>query len=306
MKKHLPAILAGLACLLAAICLYQISLLRDEIQRTRSDVNSQLSHVTSRVEGISGTVRASLEEQASLLTASAYELGEIDTEAWTVRLHCTVTPKAYTPGVTRATLYANGQEHAMALEGSAFATQIDVPLFNYAYAQDFQVVLEENGRLYTERLDWWLDTESLWPQVRATMSGSSSALHSDGALVYKYNSTVDLEIDGKAGADSMDVQSAALIAMLDGEEIDRKPMECDVEHQHYWLPLEESYTIPYGSRLELYAVVQDSYGLYYVQKIDQKDVGETGAVSNDEPWRMYYYASIYDADGTPLFGEDIE
>ena len=107
MKKHLPLILSAVACLLAAVCLWRIVLLEQAVEEQMHELRTLDSSVVN-LQSLPGQVQDALDRSASLLVDKNQSFGKLNTADYTVPMTVTVTPKEQTPGVTTATLVANG------------------------------------------------------------------------------------------------------------------------------------------------------------------------------------------------------
>lgn len=143
MKKNLSRLAVGAACVLAVFGLFKTASLKQEISRLQSDLNNQIRALNNSIDAIYDNVDAMLEEQNNLFSVSNWAYGDIDVEAKTTEVVCTIVPKAYTPGVTQAVMVCGGQEYPMSYADNRYTATLSLPLFEPA--GDWQVRLADNG-----------------------------------------------------------------------------------------------------------------------------------------------------------------
>lgn len=296
MKKHLPTILAAAACVLAIACLFELSALGERMERLDNAMGNRLSRMESAVYGISGDVSRAMEREASLLSGSGWEYGEVDIGARTVLLRCTVTPKEYRAGVTAAVLTLGGAQYPMTEENGQFAAEVLLPLFENT--EGARVVFSEGGVRRTEELEWSLSPRwDLLPSVYGDFSGQVSRSGGIGDWTWSGGAGLDAVFPREEGK----IVSMTAVWVLDGKKIDTAPMtverqgDCDF---YGYAELEKTLSLPEGSVCELYAEAADSFGLRYRVLLDRCAAG-----GDREPewqgWSMD--ASIYAPDGTLLY-----
>ena len=132
MKKNLSRLAVGAACVLAVFGLFKTASLKQEISRLQSDLNNQIRALNNSINAIYDNVDAMLEEQNNLFSVSNWAYGDIDVEAKTAEVVCTIVPKAYTPGVTQAVMVCGGQEYPMSYADNRYTATLSLPLFESA------------------------------------------------------------------------------------------------------------------------------------------------------------------------------
>lgn len=290
MKKNLSRLAVGAACVLAVFGLFKTASLKQEISRLQSDLNNQIRALNNSINAIYDNVDAMLEEQNNLFSVSNWAYGDIDVEAKTAEVVCTIVPKAYTPGVTQAVMVCGGQEYPMSYADNRYTATLSLPLFEPA--GDWQVRLADNGSLRTQRLDWFLDPKSealLCPQV--SIQGTSTGRQGEKGYDWTPAPMVVIDIEKKG---AFQVRSVELVEVLDGQEIGRIPVDLTEEgqkayaealskqsfaipepvstvsaspdyqgHANFLYCLDKLYLIPRGSLLELFVDVVDQNGFRY-------------------------------------------
>lgn len=335
MKPIVQKLLAAAAVLLLILCLYRIVALEDQLRMTENHLTNQVQQLRSDMNNLRYNIQSTLEEQASLLADHRWEYGEADMENQTVELHCSVTPKEFSAGSTTATLVTGEQEHPMELQNGSFVTTLDLPLL--ANESDWKVLFRNGNTVRTELLDWYLSPRyDYLPALHADISGSSYLNTNTKEKVSVYTRDQQIHIDIEATV-PFGVQSAAIIEVLDGKEVKRTPITLnpgtvydeveaasglftesevsvavsedgtevyDRTSYYYYDMLTDPIEIPFGSTLEIFVEVVDSYGLYHRVKIDHQSIDNTGGLVHDEDEWMWRGSEglIYDADGNLLWG----
>lgn len=98
MKKNLSRLAVGAACVLAVFGLFKTASLKQEISRLQSDLNNQIRALNNSIDAIYDNVDAMLEEQNNLFSVSNWAYGDIDVEAKTTEVVCTIVPRPTPPG----------------------------------------------------------------------------------------------------------------------------------------------------------------------------------------------------------------
>ena len=151
MKKNVSTIIAIISCVLLAFNTVKIIGLQEELDRLRSDMNDEIHTANRNIDNIYGDVTAMLEEEANQLAVSEWKYGDINIDARSAEVICTVVPKAYTPGTTQATIVCNGQEYALTYADEQYTATIELPLFGRNELS--MVKLNDNGTIRTQELD---------------------------------------------------------------------------------------------------------------------------------------------------------
>jgi len=343
MKKNPSLFVSVVSCILVVICLMQISGLKSEINSLRSTVNNMSSQTSNDISNIYGTVREMMEEQTNQLTASDWAYGEIDIDARTAEVVCTVVPKIYNPDVTKASLVYDGNEVPMEHKNGQYSVTLSLSLFDETRIE--QVLLEDEGTIRTQTLDWYIYPryEALL-NVHATSSGRTSSTPSGGEVTVQKECSVNIHVERKGG---FQVRSVEIVEILDGEEIGRIPVDITPEGQQAYseaigkrgeavpenvtsaeapamsdnityagsevfvFDLNKKYQVPYGGMLEIYVDVVDGNGLRYRSFVDCHAFTEKGEPDDlrEEELRIYERGEpmyIFDETGAVVYEVDKE
>ena len=335
MKKNLSTIITSIACVLLAFNSVKIIRLQEEIDRLRSDMNDEIHTVNRNVDGIYSKVQDMLEEEANQLAVSEWKYGNINIAERTAEIICTVVPKIYTPNRTQTAIVCNGQEYALTYADDQYTAKIELPLFERSELN--MVRLNDNGTIRTQELDWIIEPrQEALLLSHAGMGGSAAGKPGNGEYIWSTEYTVMIDIQKKG---EFQIQSAELVEVLDGKEINRISIDLSKEGQEAYrealsktdepVPevasravnhdgsvyestasfiyfLDKDYHIPNGSMLELYIDVVDGNGLRY------RSFAECLAITADgepddlrmEEKQMYAFAEavmIFDEAGNVIF-----
>lgn len=290
-----------------------------------------MSNISNNVSNIYATIDSKLEQQASLLTAEAWEYGNADYDAKTVELLCTITPREYTEE-TEAVIFIGDTAYAMTRRGADFTAAVDIPLC--AGTNSCKVVFRDGNSCRTEALDWYLSPRyDYLPIVYAQFDGGSMGKVENDTYIYSAKGVINIQVDGKGDYGFV---SAVLVEELDGREQGRTDIVLDnadffENYQNgngtrpekvisdntssqqefyaggpFYYELDKEYTIPFGSILTLYVELEDQNGLLHRCIIERQEISHSGELLDDESWMWRgIEASIYDADGNPLSEPDL-
>ena len=294
MMRWLPTVAL---CILLVVCLVRIHELERQLERETGYLQSQIQSLEGTISNIYSNVDEQLEKEASQLADSGWELSNVDVDARKAVVECSVTPKVYENGVTRAFLICNGQEYEMKMKQGTFTAEIEAELFEVTAVS--QVLLKDGERIRTEYLDWNINPrEMLLPDMHASLNGTRSF----GPMGKNYNTLncdgeIEIHIDSKG--DRTEIRSMKLLKVLDGEVLESRSVPADEDGQ-YMIAMKEKSEVPFGRRFELVAEAVDQYGLVYRTIVHRWDSDAEGQPVDNMDW-FGYGASIYDGSGKLLY-----
>lgn len=321
MKKQIPAmilILLLIVCLIVSTM--EISALRQEIKdlgnrlsmeaiTLRQDI-SNVAHTASRA------VSDALQEDSDPLRSIDWEWLALDTAERTVTTRITALPKTYDAELTTASLTIGGQNVPMTLVGSEYVAEIDLPLL--ADTALTSVQLTDGSTVHTSLVDATLRPRSSFlPRISATFPGSGTGRVQDGAYVWTFTGSVELELS--TPQEHITFTDIALVTRVGGEETSRQPLtslsasmgqktataRADGYNTNisYNSELDITASAPFGSTMEVYVEAADSLGLIHRVWLWGYAISETGNVTSlqDLP---EYFGAIYTPDGTLLYQPD--
>lgn len=261
--RFLPLILAAAACVLAALCLWQVLQLKSQLKDTTLSQAEQLSAMDAALQSLPHQMEDALHTQSSLLANYDWHYGDLNPETGTLPVTFTAVPKEQTASVTTATLVCNGKSYPMeAQDTGSFTVTLEVPLLQSLAFQ--QVILAEGPQQRIEALDLQeaAGTEELlhpWITLDTTASLENDQLvYEDGSL------SIAQMTPGQ-------VQSVTMVAAVDGKEVGKTPIPWEdvPEGSEAYFPFDTAYPAASGRVFTLSAEVVDSYGLRYVILVDQ-------------------------------------
>lgn len=325
MKKHLPTILTVVACILAAFCLMRVLDLEQQVNRMNSDLSGDINLLRDSVNGISGNIRDAIEQQANLLSSTAYEFSDPKDETRSVTLKYTVTPKQYHPEQTELTLVSDVGNHPMQYQDGSYTATFEVPLFGTTVIQS--VLIEQDGVITTQRIDEYLaPREQFVPTVHANYSGSSTVTRKNGSdsaiKTYQGNVTIDIKQTPIETA----IRSVEIWEWMDGEIFAKT--ELSLNKQEAWessglerptedadavFPAHYSHSlkgykleIPYGSAYEMVVAVTEQSGRMHRIIVDRVEIDAAGDVQKSQVDWYNDSAYVYAPDGECIYEPEYE
>ncbi len=329
--KYKPSPLACLAaagCVFSAVCLYKISALENQLQSLQNNTSNQLYNLQDSVRSVYGQVQSALEEQDNLLSLAETEYTRLDPDSRQVWVRCTVRPKEYTAGVTQVYALLEGQRYPLVLENDAYTGEIPLPLLSESRIDT--VLLAEGDTLRSQAVDWYFyPRQDYLPTVYVSFSGNDGASSRNGQVTQQVKGLLTAEV---YAADSFAAEQMDVVALLDGEEIWRTAADLRYEGQKGYLDLynqnrssaialpapedfaqgkggslycylDQSWQIPAGSSLQLYAEITDASGLHYWALAGAYTVDDQGVFDIQRELDSQE-CSIYDSRGQLLWKAD--
>ena len=309
MKQNLKNILLIINTILLIVCLVQIADLRAELQNMRFNTSNQLSNILTNVNNSHSYIEEKLEENASIISKSEFEFGEIDIKAGTVEVSAYVIPKEYQPNVTQAFFLCGDEEVPAEYVGGKYVVTMNLPLFEDVNIPS--VMFKENGTIRTESLDWFFNPRAeLLPYVYAYNAGSFSVGKSEkkeNVGTWTFSGDVEIDVAGKY-RDEFKVDTAEIVRFLDGKEVERFDitLEAMTAHNTFSYNWNPTYEIPFGSTQELFVDITLKNGLVYRSWISYCRMDEQGNPIEDNGYWENLEASIYDTEGNVLYSVDEE
>ena len=309
MKQNLKNMLLIINTILLIVCLVQIADLRAELQNMRSNMGSRLSDILTNVNNSYSYIEEKLEENASIISKSEFEFGEIDIKAGTVEVNAYVIPKEYQPDVTQAFFLCGDEEVPAEYVGGKYVATMYMPL--YEDVMMASVMFKENGTIRTESLDWFFNPRAeLLPYVYAYNAGSFSVGKSgekENVSTWTFSGDLEIDVVGKY-RDEFKADTAEIVRFLDGKEVERFDitLEAMTAHNTFSYNWNPTYEIPFGSTQELFVDVTLKNDLVYRSQISYCRMDEQGNPVEDDGYWEKLEADIYDTEGNLLYSVDDE
>ena len=320
MKKQLPSLILSCALIVClAVCMVQISGLRSEVQTLKSQLSMDISSLRGEISGVSSRTAAAvsnaLNEDSDPLRSINWEWLALDTAKRTVTTRITALPKTYDAELTTASLTIGGQNIPMTLVGSEYVAEIDLPLL--ADTALASVQLTDGSTVHTSLVDATLRPRSSFlPRISATFPGRGTGRVQDGAYVWTFTGSVELELS--TPQEHITFTDIALVTRVGGEETSRQPLtslsasmgqtataraDGYTTNSSYSSELDVTASAPFGSTLEIYVEAADSLGLTHRVWLWSYEISQSGDVTHI-PDLPQFFGAIYAPDGTLLFQPD--
>lgn len=327
MKNKILKVITVLLCIAVTVCGYFIYNLSENLESTRTNCNHRIDQMHNEIQSIYANVDRMLEEKASIISSENYEFGKMSTDNHTVELICTVTPKEYITGKTKAEIYINSRAYSMTENNGSFSAIVSIPLFEESKTE--KIVFTEDDTVRTqETVQYFLPKTDYLPDMSVSFTGSYSNTNKNRKYIETVNGNLDICIYGQT--DNLEIVSLDLIEASNGKELSRKPIS-SFENAHpakesffasesivavpdmssgdsqldYSVKLNRNFEIPFGEHLVVYVEMKDSNGLVYRSRLFSRSISDTGALLSNNEIEGSSFAEIYSADGKLLYSEGV-
>jgi len=304
MKQNVKNILLIINTALLVVCLVQIADLRAQLQNMQSNTGNQISNILANLNNSYSYMEETLEEQASIISKSEFEFGEIDIKAGTVEVNAYVIPKEYQPDVTQVFFLCKDEEIPAEYVGGKYVATMKMPL--YEDVMMASVMFKENGTIRTESLDWFFNPRAeLLPYVYAYNLGSYSfgkSKEKEKVGTWTFNGDIEIDVHAKY-REEFEIETAEIVRFMDGKEVARFDITLDAmtAHNRFSYNWNPTYEIPYGSTQEIFVDITMKGGMVYRSWISYCRMDEQGTPIDDDGYRENLEADIYDTDGNLLY-----
>lgn len=169
--------------------------LNNQVTKVKNQITYTIDNtsvILSEVQAMQDNIKATLEEEASLISSWSISLDSTDFKNQTYTVDIDVTPKEYSE-TTETRIFFGTQEFPLTLEDYHFVGKAELSL-SEDYAGNVTVLFVDGGKRNTEVLDHYEGVLSLFDDV-ATGIMSTNPTYDKGKL--DINSDVDIFIDGK-------------------------------------------------------------------------------------------------------------
>jgi len=298
-KEKLPIYLSAVMLILLALCFYRIGRLEGQLSAVQNNIqnslNSQYSALSMQVDNLAGQLANAQLESESQLSESGWEFGGYDADTGMVAVLVHLNLKECDPTTTQVTVNCNDSPRLMRWDGTQFVAQLDLPLMETS--QVTTVLMEDNGVLRTQNLDWTIcPVEQMMLHADGWFECTGMVEQKDGKLLDQRHGTV--VISAYAENDDRAVESIDLVWMADDAELSRQAVDMSYAAQaqaaesinypinvdagayengkggQYFASITDDRTVSQDATLSLYAVVTDDLGLQYWVLCDMTYVGD--------------------------------
>ncbi len=302
-KKNITLIISVLCLILCGLTYLKTLSLADQIysmQTRLNALNDNLNSVSGNIGSISTDVRNSLNESASILAKTDYDMGKINTENNTVEVNFNITPKEYKEGST-AKIYINNVPYDMTYSNGNF-----VYTYTGSVEKDItpnKIEILSNGVSYFESLENLSINakETFFPYIYADFNYSKSDV-ANGKL------TLDGDINAnyaKYSDTDYEIVSAKAIALVNDKTVKEYTGELENNGDVYsYIHISDTFDIGNSGKFRLILVTTDSRGYIYENTLFGLSTNTSGTILNDGNSNEYYLTRVYDKDHNFLFDKE--
>ncbi len=310
MNEKNRRIILGVIIALQVVILISLYFIHNKVERlqianTSNFIHRELNNLSNdfiRLEN-------KMDEDASLLSDSYLEMGQMDVKSLTYPLTFCVVPKAYTEN-SKVYLSLNDERLELKRAGDVFKATIDADA--KASYQPTAITIENDGVLQNQKLSRRDKLEvreyfyTVFPDIETNFSGSISYgdFSSKGTCLIRYNNdyivNVSSDMADKFERQVFNVEGVKLIVELNDRQIetyDVPVLEQVDGHTDYLINLDQSYELKKGDTLKMTIVANVEHAFTYEKVVEMY----TASASRDDnkkrkEWRAKP-ALIKDVDG---------
>lgn len=302
-KKNLSLIITVICLILCGLTYLKTLSLTDQIysiKNTLNSLNNNYSNISGSIGSISADVRNSLNESASILAKTNYNMGEINSGNNTVEVKFNITPKEYKEGST-AKIYINNVPYDMAYSNGDFVYTYNGPIETDINPDKIEIL--SNGTSYSESLEnLSINTkEMFFPYIYADFSYSKSDVTGG-----KLNLEGDVNVNYTKYSDTdYEIVSAKAIALANDKTV--KEYTCELENNgdvYSYIHISDTFDIGNNGKFRLILVTTDSRGYIYENTLFGLSTNVSGTILNDGNSNEYYLTRVYDKDHNFLFDKE--
>ena len=293
----------NIVCLaLLLMCFVKIRWMENELSNIRNNLNSNYSMLRSDISFISNNIRYELEQQASLISDSGFDVTNLNIKDKTAVVDCYVVPKTYSPQQTSATILCNGVEYPMTLENGRYTANITFPITEEVF-EISSVSFTEDNTIRTQKIGWQINPKyDLIPTAYIYYSGSMSQDYGE-TITRKYQGSIDIDFEHRDFVE--EIKDVQVYMIIDGKEVWRDSPEVEVLHKDDYMlscraDIQQNFELKRGSTILMIAEITDNNGWKYRSVLEDATIGEKG---NPIPNRDYNHgqADVCDAEGNIIF-----
>lgn len=322
MKKNWQSILTVIMAILLIVCLVQINSLTERVNQLNTNFSSQMNIVRESINSISWNVQNSLEQQASILSDSSWEYGEVNVAKKTAAVQISITPKEYDANTTHAYVSAGTRSFPLTLNSGSFVGTLELPLFQETHLDKVRFV--EGNTTRTEKLDWYfMPANDKLARVYADFSYNYQLGQvKDGKRALSLTGDLNINIDN---ATEGQFKNVVLSMWENDKEIKHEDITAKISsgsdgasavtgangagtliHEsgdslYFYYSIDEDFDLENGKTYTLYCEISDENGLCYRSTLWQLGLSEQGAEKDGDFADMGTAADIYDSKGNLLY-----
>lgn len=302
-KKNITLIISVLCLILCGLTYLNTLSLADQIYSMQTKLNSlndSLNSLNRSMGSITTDVRNSLNESASILAKTNYNVGEINSKNNTVEVKFNITPKEYKENST-AKIYINNVPYDMAYSNGDFVYTYTGPIETDINPDKIEIL--SNGVSYSESLEnLSINTkEMFFPYIYADFNYSKSDV-ANGKLSLEGDVNVNY---AKYSDTDYEIVRAKVIALVNDKTV--KEYTCELENNgdvYSYIHISDTFDVGNSGKFRLILVTTDSRGYIYENTLFGLSTNDSGTILNDGNSNDYYLTRVYDKDHNFLFEKD--
>ena len=284
------------------ISFFKIYDLSEQINQINENLIYRDQDIRNQIDSIYANVDNKLNKQASLFSNFSYEDGKFHHENNTAELIIELMPKTVTDDMTLS-VTMDGKDIPLKRTGNTFKGTITVDAFKY-YEEKPVVNIKTAGEIKTQVLDD-IYLEYLYQNHLGSLTAHSSlsftyskyAVNDSKEKTVTFNGYVTSYYSNpKLSTDN--IKKAYIVTELNGKEVDKTDITTKMELSEYEFCSNVSYSKSFKATdndvIEVYAVVEDSYGYIHKYLADHHTIKDNGA-DTYQPEEM-----IFDKNGNLL------
>lgn len=288
--------LCALSLAFSGLCLWNIYQLRGELERQTHqlmNLENLSGQVSDTVRSVPSLVRSALDEAFAVFSKYESSFSDTLTPQGTGEIQVQLIPRQWAQDTTVQVLYQedDGPQQSVQAQrsGEGYEYTASIPFSISADKISLTGSTVSQGVTSLQPLEDFYAPKSYYTQSLGFPELFGSTQYQNGSL--KTDWEVSLHCDGGQLWDEKEppLVSCDLVMELDGEEIDRLPLEADSSvfpPRDYSLKVQKEYACQPGQRLTVKMVAQDPIGFTYEQTADSYQIQSNGV---DPDFDRYSY-----------------
>lgn len=274
-------------------------------------LQTQLNDLKSKSESFQNCLCSGPLIQSNLFLNPRWVWQGFDLETRTASVEVFLTP-AERDGAGTVTLKAGETDYPLAFRDGIYTAVLTLPLFAQTEISCAEFVPEQ-GPDYCQNLNWTIAPRYQYlPQMNAGFEGSPDIRFADGRVSFAYKGNLRVDAYDSTGF-PLRVQALNLVLLQNGVEVQRTPLQVGNQYEGSQprsnfstvIPLEETFWVTAGTKMQLQVELDDGQGLRYISVIGQYQTGADGSAVSRLPDWGGGECRIYSSTGELLFDPGI-
>ncbi len=249
MKKRTLYLIIGILVFMNILILNKLNQLNNRIgnlQHTHMDI-------INRIDGIYSNIHSMLKKEASIIDSYNIELGNLNTDDYTVPIKVTISPKEYTDDLT-ASLHINDDSTEMNKNGTTFSATANA----YIFDDEVQVSigLKHGDIIKSETIEKLYNLKSKYILgIYGHFDGESTSRPTG----YSYKGNIEFDFEDSKGNSPVEI---SIVEELNGNIVREEPVKVS-NNLSVSIPVDREIKLKQKDKFLAYANVKDRYGLIY-------------------------------------------